>query len=177
MSELPADIFSGLSNLEKLDLDFNELSELPADIFSGLSNLEELELSQNDLEELPISIFDDLDNLKKLHLLSNPGTPFWYAGKKAGGLENHSGIRYTDLHGDTPETATPLPEGSISTLGRIYPVGDVDYFRLEVTESQQRVHQYLGNGGSWRIGSALCHLHSVRQRGELRGAPMRMGRR
>ena len=109
---------------------------MPEGVFSGLSSLEELDLAYNDLEELPISIFDGLDNLKKLYLRVNPGVPFWYAGKKAGELEDHSGIRYAESHGDTPETATPLPYGS-TIYGRLYPVTDVDYFKLEVTDSNK----------------------------------------
>ena len=136
LSELPAGVFTGLSSLEELDLWFNDLSELPAGVFTGLSSLEELNLTFNDLEELPISIFDGLDNLKKLYLRVNPGVPFWYAGKKAGELEDHNGIRYADSHGDTPETATPLPYRS-TIYGRLYPVTDVDYFKLEVTDSNK----------------------------------------
>ena len=136
LSELPEGVFSGLSSLEELDLWNNDLSELPEGVFSGLSSLEELNLTFNELEELPIGVFDGLDNLKKLYLRVNPGVPFWYAGKKAGELEDHNGIRYTDSHGDTPETATPLPYRS-TIYGRLYPVTDVDYFRLEVTDSNK----------------------------------------
>ena len=142
LSELPAEVFSGLSSLEELNLSLNELSELPAEVFSGLSSLEELNLIYNDLEELPRSIFDGLDNLKKLYLRVNPGVLFWYPGR-GGELEDHSGIRFTDRHGDTPETATTLPYGALpsgygaSISGRIYPVTDVDYFELEVTDSNK----------------------------------------
>ena len=43
----------------------------------------------------------------------------------------------TDDHGDTPETATPLPvdiPNSNPTQGTVYPRDDYDYFRLEVTD-------------------------------------------
>ena len=142
LTGLPAGVFTGLSNLEELDLSLNELSELPAGVFTGLSNLEELNLSANELSELPRSIFDGLDNLKKLYLRVNPGVLFWYPGRGEE-LEDHSGIRFTDRHGDTPETATPLPYGALpngygaSISGRIYPVTDVDYFELEVTDSNK----------------------------------------
>ena len=134
LTELPAGVFSDLDSLKELDLARNDLRELPAGVFSGLSNLEELDLRFNELTELPISIFSGLDNLKRLYLERNPGVPFWCDCEE---LEDHNGIKYTDQHGDTPETATPLPYGSSSKTSKIYPGTDVDYFELEVTEDNQ----------------------------------------
>ena len=134
LTELPISIFSDLDSLKELDLARNDLRELPAGVFSGLSNLEELDLRFNELAELPISIFSGLDNLKRLYLERNPGVPFWCDCEE---LEDHNGIKYTDQHGDTPETATPLPYGSSSKTSKIYPGTDVDYFELEVTEDNQ----------------------------------------
>ena len=42
--------------------------------------------------------------------------------------------RLPDDHGDTRQTATPLPFGA-ALEGKIKPHGDVDYFRLDVTET------------------------------------------
>ena len=160
LTGLPAGVFTGLSNLEELDLSLNELSELPAGVFTGLSNLEELDLSTNELSELPRSIFDGLDNLKKLYLRVNPGVLFWYPGRGEE-LEDHSGIRFTDRHGDTPETATKLPYGALpngygaSISGRIYPVTDVDYFELEVTDSNKG---YVGIVLTQNAGTSGVHI-------------------
>ena len=43
-AEVWANLFSGLSKLQKLNLGWNKLSELPAEVFSGLSNLQDLDL-------------------------------------------------------------------------------------------------------------------------------------
>ena len=43
-------------------------------------------------------------------------------------------VRLPDDHGDTRQTATPLPFGA-ALEGKIKPNGDVDYFRLEVAEA------------------------------------------
>ena len=56
-----ANLFSGLSNLQDLDLYYNSLGQLPAEVwanlFSGLSNLQKLNLGVNKLSELPAEVF------------------------------------------------------------------------------------------------------------------------
>ena len=71
LTELPKEVFSGLSNLETLDLAGNKLTELPKEVFSGLSNLETLNLGSNKLTELPKEVFRGLSNLETLNLGSN----------------------------------------------------------------------------------------------------------
>ena len=61
--------FDGLTNLEKLWLDYNGLTTLPEDIFDGLTNLRSLDLNRNDLTTLPVNIFDGLTNLEELNLV------------------------------------------------------------------------------------------------------------
>ena len=75
--ELKKSDFSGLSNLQRLDLGDDNLSELPPGAFDGLSNLQEpADLGGNNLSELPPGVFDGLSNLQELDLGVNPGTPF-----------------------------------------------------------------------------------------------------
>ena len=71
LNSLPEDVFAGLSNLQMLTLNNNNLSNLPEDIFAGLSNLQHLHLNNNDLSGLPENIFDDLSNLQELGLYEN----------------------------------------------------------------------------------------------------------
>ena len=58
--------FSGLSNLQWLILDNNELSALPEDIFDNLTGLQRLHLYNNELSRLPDGVFDDLTGLEML---------------------------------------------------------------------------------------------------------------
>ena len=69
-------MFDGLSNLEFLFLQENELSALPDGVFDNLSSLEYLHLYENDLSALPDGVFDGLSNLYELNLSGNPGAPF-----------------------------------------------------------------------------------------------------
>ena len=71
LSMLPVGVFSGLSNLQYLDLNENSLSTLPAGIFSGLRDLEELYLDGNGLSMLPVGVFSGLSNLQYLYLHDN----------------------------------------------------------------------------------------------------------
>ena len=68
MTELPAGLFSGLSELTDLDVSGNELTSLPAGVFSGLSKLEVLKLGVNQLTStsLPDGVFSGLTGLIKL---------------------------------------------------------------------------------------------------------------
>ena len=71
LSLLPAGVFSGLTSLERLDLQENQLSSLPAGVFSGLTSLRELDLESNQLSLLPASVFSGLTSLETLDLQEN----------------------------------------------------------------------------------------------------------
>ena len=43
-AEVWANLFAGLTKLHKLDLGDNRLNELPAEVFSGLINLQDLDM-------------------------------------------------------------------------------------------------------------------------------------
>ena len=71
LSALPADTFNGLTDLKHLNLSRNELTSLDEDIFDGLTGLEELKLSGNELTNLDEDIFDGLTSLEILPLGDN----------------------------------------------------------------------------------------------------------
>ena len=71
LSALPADVFDGLGSLRSLDLDNNALAALPADVFDGLTELRELDLHGNALAALPADVFDGLTKLEYLNLSFN----------------------------------------------------------------------------------------------------------
>ena len=64
-------MLSGLSSLETLWLDGNELGSLPQGVFSGLSTLTWLGLSDNKLRVLPTGVFSGLTSLTLLTLNNN----------------------------------------------------------------------------------------------------------
>ena len=71
LSALPADVFDGFTDLKYLDLGVNDLSALPADVFDSPSKLEHLSLSNNQLDALPADVFDGLSSLEVLELNFN----------------------------------------------------------------------------------------------------------
>ena len=71
ITALKADDFSGLTNLKRLDLSFNQIESLPPRIFAGLSRLEVLILTRNRVSTLHESVFSDLTNLQVLHIAFN----------------------------------------------------------------------------------------------------------
>ena len=68
---LPADIFSGLSSLRTLYLGDNQLTSLPADVFSELLALTDLFLHENRLASLPVDLFAGLSALRQINLHTN----------------------------------------------------------------------------------------------------------
>ncbi len=66
--------FSDLSNLTFLDLISTNLSSPPADLFQSLSRLEELRLSSNGITSPPANLFHGLFELRELDLFGNPLT-------------------------------------------------------------------------------------------------------
>ncbi len=71
MTAPPADVFSSLSNLQRLSLDSNPLTTLSTDWFRGLSNLQRLSLQHNTLTTLPEGVFHRVSNLQELYLDGN----------------------------------------------------------------------------------------------------------
>ncbi len=71
LTELPNNIFHGLTALERLYLNANRFSSLPQDIFHGLIALQELFLSNNRFAALSENIFHGLTALQDLYLNDN----------------------------------------------------------------------------------------------------------
>jgi len=72
LSSIPAGLFSGLSNLKTIYLgDNNSLSSVPADLFSGLTNLQSIGLHGNSLSSVPEDLFSGLTNLQWIYLFNN----------------------------------------------------------------------------------------------------------
>lgn len=71
LTRLSEKAFSGLMHLQKLYLFNNQLSDLPEQIFYELKNLRLLDLSINQLKDLPNRVFAELTELRELYLSSN----------------------------------------------------------------------------------------------------------
>jgi Leucine-rich repeat (LRR) protein len=71
LTNLDKDIFSGLTQLQKLDLSKNKLTSLDKELFSGLTQLQKLDLSKNKLTSLDKELFSGLTQLQKLYLWNN----------------------------------------------------------------------------------------------------------
>ena len=69
-ASLPADVFDGLTGLEKLYLHGSGLASLDEDLFNGLTALQRLSLNNNDFSSasLPADVFDGLSGLQWLYL-------------------------------------------------------------------------------------------------------------
>ena len=60
-----------LGTITELDLQSKKLTELKAEDFDGLTNLETLDLGDNDLVSLPPGVFDKTPNLETLNISEN----------------------------------------------------------------------------------------------------------
>ena len=63
ISSIESGAFSGLTNLEWLDLGNNPISSIEAGAFSGLTNLTELYLNENQISSIESGDFSGLTNL------------------------------------------------------------------------------------------------------------------
>ena len=72
LTSLDASIFNGLSQLRVLELTANQLTSLDAFIFNGLTQLQQLWLQNNNIISLDRNIFVGLLNLEEVYLGSNP---------------------------------------------------------------------------------------------------------
>ncbi|CAJ2377192.1 MAG: hypothetical protein IBGAMO2_50011 [Arenicellales bacterium IbO2] len=71
ITALPANLFAGLSKLQELRLQGNQISSLPAGVFAGLSELRQLTMQNNQLTALPENVFAGLGELRLLALGGN----------------------------------------------------------------------------------------------------------
>lgn len=71
LSNLPGGVFKRLTNLSNLDLSSNQITEISAETFQGLSRLERLYLSENQIRSIHPDAFRGLENLLELKLSKN----------------------------------------------------------------------------------------------------------
>ena len=118
LSALPEDVFDGLSSLEFLDLNGNLLSWLPEDVFDGLSSLEVLWLTDNKLIGLPEDVFDGLSSLEVLEV---PGNRL--SGLPEDVFDGLSSLEWLDLDSNR---LSALPEGVFDGLSSLLGLGVLD---------------------------------------------------
>ncbi|XP_063286635.1 vasorin [Pelobates fuscus] len=71
LSSLPGGVFRSLGNLSNLDLSSNKLKEIAADTFQGLGRLERLYLNENSIHSIHPDAFKGLESLLELKLKGN----------------------------------------------------------------------------------------------------------
>ena len=142
ISELSADDFRGLSNLEELHFDLFPnlttlpLTTLPAGVFDDLPSLRVLRLNAFGLTSLPAGVFDNLSNLERLDLSYNgklTSLPYGafdeldnlqvlnlgitgLTSLPAGVFDNLANLQQLDLH---KTNLTSLPAGVFDSLANL----------------------------------------------------------
>ncbi|KAM3916340.1 vasorin [Leptodactylus fuscus] len=71
LTNLPGGVFKRLTNLSNLDLSANQITEISAETFQGLRRLERLYLSENHIRSIHPEAFRGLENLLELKLTKN----------------------------------------------------------------------------------------------------------
>ena len=111
ISSLPANVFAGLTGLKKLYLGRNSLSSLSESAFADLANLEELYVGGNSLTALPANVFARLPKLKGLFLENN-----YIASVSANAFADLRKLQRLNLHGNR---LMRLPENAFAGLGSL----------------------------------------------------------
>ena len=126
--------FSGLDNLQGLNLLGNSLTVLPSGVFDGLSNLRHLDLGTNDLTEVPSGVFDDLVQVQHLHLNGNALTTL-----PSGVFNSLRNVLHIDLRNNA---LTTLPTGIFDNLDSL------EYLHLHNNALAYLPYNVFGNLGS-----------------------------
>ena len=126
--------FSGLDNLQGLNLLGNSLTVLPSGVFDGLSNLRHLDLGTNDLTEVPSGVFDDLVQVQHLHLNGNALTTL-----PSGVFNSLRNVLHIDLRNNA---LTTLPAGIFDNLDSL------EYLHLHNNALATLPYNVFGNLGS-----------------------------
>ena len=123
--------FSGLDNLQGLNLLGNSLTVLMSGVFDGLSNLRHLDLGTNDLNEVSVGVFDDLVHLQHLHLNGNALTTLSY-----GVFNSLRNVLHIDLSNNA---LTTLPFGIFDHLDSL------EYLHLQNNALVNLPYNVFGN--------------------------------
>ena len=126
--------FSGLDNLQGLNLLGNSLTVLPSGVFDGLSNLRHLDLGTNDLTAVPSGVFDDLVQVQHLHLNGNALTTL-----PSGVFNSLRNVLHIDLRNNA---LTTLPAGIFDNLDSL------EYLHLHNNALATLPYNVFGNLGS-----------------------------
>ena len=122
-SGLKSGDFSGLTGLNKLSLNGNQLSSLPAGVFSGLIGLTELDLRGNQFGSLPASLFADVSATATiLGVTRNAAVPTAVGTIANIDLVANGAIHMVDVAGyfsDTNDTLTFTAESSNTPIASV----------------------------------------------------------
>ena len=105
---MPDDLFDGLSRLQVLEIDENDISSLQAGLFHGLELLQKVFLKRNGLESIDEDLFDEHPLLDQLELNHNSLTNI-----PEGLFEGLSGLLQLNV---SYNSLTNLPDGLFSGL-------------------------------------------------------------
>ena len=109
LTELPTEVFNGLSRLRELKIDSNRsLATLPSGIFDGLTQITELRMNYNAIAELPAGVFEDLLVLRVLEMEGNK-----LSSLPSGVLDSQSQLEELVIRGNE---LTTFPEGIFDNL-------------------------------------------------------------
>lgn len=73
-----AEDLRGFTKLEKLKLDFNEISFLPGDLFQFTPKISQISFASNKIKKINDNIFDNLKHLIRVDLRRNPNIDYNY---------------------------------------------------------------------------------------------------
>jgi hypothetical protein len=97
ITEFKVGDFSGLPNLEILNVKGNPFTSLPIGVFSGLPKLKTLVIFDTQLASLPYDFLDGMDQLQDLHIFSNPFTEIpWSVWTRLARFEHLVNLDFND---------------------------------------------------------------------------------
>jgi Leucine-rich repeat (LRR) protein len=115
--------FIRATNLQYLDLSWNEIERVDKNAFSGLKKLTQLILSRNKIPNLPMGVFAELQELVELYLQSNSLTSFDFSIVKQNHQLNELYIRKNAFTNATTSqqyssnlTVISMAENSLTSL-------------------------------------------------------------
>ena len=129
LSDIPAGLFAGLINLQTITIHSNnDLSDIPAGLFSGLINLRVINLASNKFSNIPVGLFSGLINLQTIDLGFNDLSDI-----PAGLFSGLINLRTVDLAGND---LSDIPAGLFSDFRKLQKV-DLSYNTLSTTEKNR----------------------------------------
>ena len=146
LKEISRRDLNGLSNLNFISFQRNNLRHLPNDLFEEMPKLEVIDFSMNNIEEISRKLFDPLrkETLKRVDFSYNPMIDYHFNSTLASSSFADL-IQKIEANCQPPASlkATRKLESLVGNFEKLFTTGELSDFSIKVHSKEYKVHKFI----------------------------------